>query len=153
VTDTTNLAEHYNALSAGTLSERLGIVLTEVGPERVVGTMPVAGNTQPYGMLHGGASCALVETLGSIGAVAHGMRHGRIATGVEINASHHRAARTGLVTGTATALSLGRSLASYQVEIVDEAGDLVCTARITCMLRDRPPGEADPGSGVAQPPR
>jgi 1,4-dihydroxy-2-naphthoyl-CoA hydrolase len=124
------------SLSAGALNERMGIVLLEATPERVVGTMPVEGNTQPYGLLHGGASCVLAETLGSVGAALHaGRTHGGIALGVDINATHHRAARGGLVTGVATALSLGSSVASYEVVITDEAGARLCTARITCALR------------------
>jgi uncharacterized protein (TIGR00369 family) len=132
-------AEAFNHASVGTLTERMGITLIEVSPERVVATMPVAGNTQPYGLLHGGASCVLVETLGSVGAVAHGTSLGMIAAGIEINATHHRAVRTGTVTGTARALHLGATLASYEVTIEDEAGRRVCTARITCILRARPP--------------
>ncbi len=141
MSDSTNPVEQLNANSAGTLVERLGIVLVEVGSQRVVATMPVAGNTQPYGLLHGGASCVLAETLGSLGAASHAAQSARIAAGIEINATHHRAARSGLVTGTATALSLGVSLASYEIEITDEFGRRVCTARVTCILRDRPPGD------------
>ncbi len=139
MSDSTNLADQLNEAIPGTLVERLGIALHEVTPHRVVATMPVAGNTQPYGLLHGGASCALAETLGSVGAAMHGRTLGKIAAGIEINATHHRAVRTGTVTGTATELFLGGSLATYHVEITDESGRLVCTARITCMLRDRPP--------------
>jgi uncharacterized protein (TIGR00369 family) len=125
------------ATVAGTLAERMGITLLEASPDRVVGTMPVAGNTQPYGLLHGGASCVLAETLGSIGAGLHARRANGIALGVEINASHHRAVRTGVVTGVASPLHLGRGVASYEIVITDEAGRRVCTARLTCLLRDR----------------
>jgi 1,4-dihydroxy-2-naphthoyl-CoA hydrolase len=122
--------------TAGTLAERLGIELVEATPERVVGTMPVAGNTQAYGMLHGGASCALAETLGSVGATLHGMQaHGRRALGVDINATHHKPIRSGRVTGVATPLHRGRTVATYDVVITDEAGARVCTARLTCLLR------------------
>jgi 1,4-dihydroxy-2-naphthoyl-CoA hydrolase len=131
--------EHANAMARGTLMERMGIVFTEVGTERLVATMPVEGNTQPYGLLHGGASVVLAETLGSFGSVLHaGPR--RIAVGIDINATHHRAARSGVVTGTARPLHLGSTMASWQVEVVDEAGRPVCTSRITCLLRDAPPG-------------
>jgi 1,4-dihydroxy-2-naphthoyl-CoA hydrolase len=123
----------------GALGEKMGIVFLEVTPQRVVGRMPVAGNTQPFGLLHGGASVVLAETLGSIGAVQHA-GEGRIAVGVDINATHHRAARSGFVTGTATALSLGNTLAAYEVVITDEEGNRVCTSRITCLIRPRPPG-------------
>jgi 1,4-dihydroxy-2-naphthoyl-CoA hydrolase len=120
----------------GALAERMGIAVTEVSPERIAGTMPVVGNTQPYGLLHGGASCVLAETLGSIGAALHAARaHGGIAVGVDINATHHKAARSGVVTGVATALRLGNAIASYEVVISDETGDRVCTARLTCILR------------------
>ncbi|HEV7713493.1 uncharacterized protein (TIGR00369 family) [Asanoa ferruginea] len=114
----------------------MGIVLTEMTPERVVGTMPVDGNTQPYGLLHGGASCVLAETLGSVAAVLHGHTVGRgLALGVDINATHHKAVRTGTVTGVATPAHRGRGTATYEIVITDEAGDRVCTARLTCLLR------------------
>jgi uncharacterized protein (TIGR00369 family) len=120
----------------GGLAERMGIVLSEATPERVAGTMPVDGNTQPYGLLHGGASCVLAETLGSVGAALHAARaHGGIALGVDINATHHKAARSGLVTGVATPLRLGSSIASYEILVTDDRGDRVCTARLTCLLR------------------
>ncbi|MBO9567493.1 MAG: hotdog fold thioesterase [Cellulomonas iranensis] len=121
----------------GTLLARLGIDVLEVRPDGAVGTMPVDGNTQPYGLLHGGASAALAETLGSLAAVAHA-GPGRAAVGVELNATHHRAARGGTVTGTARALHLGRSVATYEVEVADEDGRRLCTARLTCMLIDAP---------------
>jgi 1,4-dihydroxy-2-naphthoyl-CoA hydrolase len=120
----------------GTLAATMGITVTEAAPERVVGTMPVEGNTQPYGLLHGGASCVLAETLGSIGAALHAARvHGGIAVGIEINATHHRSARSGVVTGVATPLQLGGSVASYEIVITDESGGRICTARLTCLLR------------------
>jgi uncharacterized protein (TIGR00369 family) len=98
--------------------------------------MPVEGNTQPYGLLHGGASCVLAETLGSVGAALHAARtHGGIAVGVDINATHHRSARSGMVTGVATPLHLGGSTATYEIVISDEAGTRLCTARLTCLLR------------------
>lgn len=120
----------------GALAERMGVVLTEASPERVVGTMPVEGNTQPYGLLHGGASCVLAETLGSIGAALHGMTVSRpLSLGIDINATHHRAVRTGLVTGVASPVNRGGSVATYEIVITDETGDRVCTARLTCLLR------------------
>ena len=128
-----------NVMARGTLMERMGIVFTEVGTDRLVATMPVEGNTQPYGLLHGGASVVLAETLGSFGSVVHA-GPGRVAVGIDVNATHHRAAREGLVTGTATPLHLGSTMASWQVEIVDEQGRAVCTSRITCLLRDAAPG-------------
>jgi 1,4-dihydroxy-2-naphthoyl-CoA hydrolase len=120
----------------GALADRMGITLTEAAPERVVGTMPVEGNTQPYGLLHGGASCVLAETIGSIGAAMHAAQvHGGIALGVDISATHHRAARSGLVTGVATPLHLGSSIATYEIVVSDEVGRRICTARLTCALR------------------
>ena len=115
---------------AGTLGERMGIELLEASPERVVGTMPVDGNTQPYGLLHGGASCVLAETLGSVGAALHGQTVDRpFAVGVDINATHHKAVRSGLVTGVATPVHRGRTMATYEIVITDEGGERVCTAR------------------------
>jgi uncharacterized protein (TIGR00369 family) len=105
--------------------------------------MPVEGNRQPYGLLHGGASVVLAETIGSALAVL-ATSYAKTAVGVEINASHHSAARSGLVTGTATVLSMGRSWASVAIEIRDEAGALVCTSRLSCLLRDRQPGSPGP---------
>ncbi|HET8988050.1 MAG TPA: hotdog fold thioesterase [Humibacillus sp.] len=123
----------------GTLIERMGIEVLEATRERLVATMPVEGNTQPYGLLHGGASVVLAETLGSIGAGLHA-GPGRIAVGLDINATHHRAARACLVTGTATLLSAGRTLVSYDVVVTDDAGRRTCTSRITCLLREAVPG-------------
>ncbi len=134
--------EHLAALNmstAGTLIQRMGIELLEVTVDRVVGTMPVEGNTQPYGLLHGGASAVLAETLGSVGAGLHA-GEGRIVVGIDLNATHHRAARSGLVTGVATPLHTGSSVTSYQIEITDEDGRRVCTARLTCLVRKAPPG-------------
>ena len=127
-----------SAMNGGTLGEKMGIEFVEVTSQRVVGRMPVAGNTQPYGLLHGGASVVLAETLGTLGAMMHA-GEGQIAVGIEINATHHRAARSGFVTGTATALSLGKTLATYDVLITDDDGNRVCTSRITCLIRPTPP--------------
>jgi uncharacterized protein (TIGR00369 family) len=117
----------------GALNEKMGIELVEISAEKVVATMPVEGNTQPYGLLHGGASVVLAETLGSVGSALHAMPD-KLSVGVDINATHHRSATSGVVTGTATAIHLGRSSASYDVVITDEKGRRVCTARITCAL-------------------
>nr|WP_229785683.1 hotdog fold thioesterase [Promicromonospora citrea] len=111
----------------------MGMELLELAPDRAVGRIPVAGNTQPAGLLHGGASVALAETLGSLAAQAHA-GPGRNAVGIEVSATHHRGVREGWVTGTATALHLGRSTASYEIVVTDEAGKRVCTARLTCMI-------------------
>ncbi|WP_155389666.1 PaaI family thioesterase [Catellatospora paridis] len=126
----------YDTTMQGALAERMGIKLLEATPERLVATMPVEGNTQPFGLLHGGASCVLAETLGSIGATLHGSTIGRpYAVGVDISATHHRAARSGLVTGVATPLHRGGSIVTYEIVITDEDDQRVCTARLTCLLR------------------
>jgi 1,4-dihydroxy-2-naphthoyl-CoA hydrolase len=102
-----------------------------------VARMPVKGNTQPYGILHGGASCVLAETIGSVGSALHAGPD-RMTMGVEINASHHRSATEGYVTGVATRLHGGRTMTSYEIIITDDRDRRVCTARLTCALRDRP---------------
>ncbi|MEV4945902.1 hotdog fold thioesterase [Streptomyces sp. NPDC053755] len=121
--------------SAGHLGNRMGVQIVEASAEKVVGTMPVEGNTQPYGLLHGGASAVLAETLGSIGSMLHG-GVSKIAVGVDLNCTHHRGARSGLVTGVATPVHRGRSTATYEIVITDEQDKRVCTARLTCMLRE-----------------
>ncbi|MEV5984195.1 hotdog fold thioesterase [Streptomyces sp. NPDC052051] len=128
--------------SAGHLGTRMGVQIIEAAAERVVGTMPVEGNTQPYGLLHGGASAVLAETLGSIGAMLHGGAT-KIAVGVDLNCTHHRGVRSGLVTGVATPVHRGRSTATYEIVISDEDGKRVCSARLTCLLRDVRQGDAD----------
>jgi uncharacterized protein (TIGR00369 family) len=137
--DTMAAVAAMRAMNPSSLMDRMGIEVVEASPERLVATMPVAGNTQPYGLLHGGASVVLAETLGSIGSSLHAGPD-KAVVGLDINATHHRAARSGLVTGTATALSLGRTLASYEVVVTDEGGRRVCTSRITCLIRDAAPG-------------
>jgi 1,4-dihydroxy-2-naphthoyl-CoA hydrolase len=119
----------------GSLIDRMGIELIEATPQRLVATMPVAGNTQPYGLLHGGASVVLAETLGSYGAALHAGPD-RQALGIEINATHHRSVREGVVTGTAVALQLGSTSASYEIVVVDSASRRLCSARLTCLLID-----------------
>lgn len=128
----------------GPLVDQLGIKIVELSAERVVGTMPVAGNTGPGGAMHSGAACVLAETLAWHGSAAHG-GPGRSATGIEISATHHRAAADGEVTGIATRVHGGRTLATYEVEITDSGGSRVCTARLTCLLRD---GSAANGSAA-----
>jgi uncharacterized protein (TIGR00369 family) len=120
----------------GTLIERLGIEIISVTADTVVATMPVAGNTQPYGLLHGGASAALAETVGSLGAMAHAAPDA-IAVGVDLNITHHRGVTEGTVTATASALHKGRTVANYAIAITDDQGRLVATARLTCALKTR----------------
>lgn len=119
----------------GALGDRLGITLTRASATVAIGTMPVEGNTQPFGLLNGGASLALAETLGSVAANIHA-GSGRHAVGIEINGTHHRSATSGIVTGTATALTIGRTLAVYEIVVTDEKDRRLCTARLTCLLRD-----------------
>jgi 1,4-dihydroxy-2-naphthoyl-CoA hydrolase len=119
------------------LARSMGIEIVEATAERVVARMPVKGNTQPYGILHGGASCVLAETVGSVGSALHA-GPGRITMGIEISASHHRSASEGYVTAVATRLHGGRTLTNYEIIISDDQDRRVCTARLTCVLRDRP---------------
>jgi 1,4-dihydroxy-2-naphthoyl-CoA hydrolase len=121
----------------GGLARSMGIEVLEASAERVVARMPVKGNTQPYGVLHGGASCVLAESIGSIGSALHAGPD-RITMGIEISASHHRSATEGYVTAVATQLHGGRTLTSYEIIISDDQDRRVCTARLTCVIRDRP---------------
>ena len=118
---------------SGLLDQKMGIEILEASPERLVGRMPVEGNTQPIGLLHGGANVVLAESLGSIGTALHAGPD-RMIVGVDINATHHKSARSGYVTGIATAISLGKTMCSYQIEITNEDGQRTCTARITCLI-------------------
>jgi uncharacterized protein (TIGR00369 family) len=135
-TDRARPPDWYSTTNSA-LDTKMGVELLEVSAERVVARAPVAGNTQPLGLWHGGASCVLAETLGSIGASVHGSPD-RVGVGVDINATHHRSVLAGWVTGTATAIRLGRTVASYEIVLTDDDGRRVCTARITCQLVTRP---------------
>jgi 1,4-dihydroxy-2-naphthoyl-CoA hydrolase len=124
--------EELNSGSAGTMVEYLGIEFTEISDDFIRGTMPVEGRTrQPYGLLHGGASVALAETLGSTGATMCVDATQYQCVGQEINANHVRPARSGLVTGTARPVHLGGRTQVWTIDIVNEAGKLVCTSRLT----------------------
>jgi uncharacterized protein (TIGR00369 family) len=125
--------EFYKERGSGALDQKMGIKILEAEPGRIVGTMPVEGNTQPMGLLHGGANVVLAESLGSIGTSLHAGPNRKIV-GVDINATHHKSATTGLVTGVATAISLGKTLCSWEIIITNEAGERTCTARITCLI-------------------
>lgn len=129
-----DIHELLAARGPGALAERMGIALHEVSVDRVVATMPVEGNTQPYGLLHGGASAVLAETVGSLHAAVHAGA-GHQAVGLDISCTHHRSATTGTVTATSTPLSLGKTIASLSISIVDDEGRLVCTSRLTCLIR------------------
>jgi uncharacterized protein (TIGR00369 family) len=117
----------------GELDSKMGIEIIEASPSRLVGTMPVDGNRQPIGLLHGGANVVLAESLGSVGTQLHAGADRKIV-GVDINATHHKSATSGIVTGVATAVSLGKTMCCYEVVITNEAGERTCTARITCLI-------------------
>lgn len=135
----TDFLDVVSKTGLGELAESMGIELLEASSDRLVARMPVAGNRQPFGLLHGGASVVLAESVGSIAANLHAGPE-RVAVGIEISATHHRSATSGHVTATATALSLGHTLATYEIVIVDDEDKRVCTSRLTCLLRDRPGG-------------
>lgn len=133
-------ARAATAMGAGTLAGRTGVEFTSVAPDVVVARMPVEGNTQPAGLLHGGASAALAETVGSILAVVAG-GPGVAAVGVDLNATHHRAvtpARSRWVTAAGRPLHVGRTVVSLEVTVTDDDGRRVCTARLTCQLVPMP---------------
>lgn len=131
------MADDGWTIELGELDVKMGVRILEQSAERVVATMPVEGNRQSFGLLHGGASVAFAEALGSWAAVIHA-GPGRSAVGVDINATHHRAVRSGLVTGVATAIKLGRTIASHEIVVTDEDGNRLCTARITNLILDAP---------------
>lgn len=132
-----------NAARDGTLLQHLGMVFSEIGDDFIRGTMPVDERTkQPYGLLHGGASVALAESLGSTGASMCVDASQYLCVGQEINANHVRAARSGLVTGTARPLHIGGRTQVWSIEIVNESGKLVCTSRLTmAVIRIGGPGQ------------
>jgi uncharacterized protein (TIGR00369 family) len=128
------------AVALGEFNERIGMRFLEITPERIVATVPVEGNRQPYGLIHGGVNAAIAETLGSIAAVLNA-GPGGLAVGVELNCTHHRSARSGLVTGTCTPLHVGRQVSTFETVITDEQGRRTCTARLTCFAVKNVPGE------------
>ena len=130
--------EALNARSAGTLIHAIGIEFTELGEGYLRATMPVDARTlQPYGLLHGGASVALAETLGSSAGML--MADGNAVVGLEINANHLRAVRDGVVTGTARPVHIGRSTQVWEIRIEDEGQRPVCISRITLAVLPQPP--------------
>jgi 1,4-dihydroxy-2-naphthoyl-CoA hydrolase len=140
-------ADIFKVPDDDTLVARMGIKIIEASAARVVGTMPVLGNTQPYGLLHGGASCVLAETLGSLGSALHASPD-RITVGIEISATHHRGASRGEVTGVATLLHGGRTMTTYEIIITDDQGRRVCTSRLSCLLRETVPSVGGTGPAV-----
>ena len=117
------------------LDDKLGVRITDYDPERIVATMPVAGNEQPHGLLHGGAVCALVETVGSVAAALHAGPARRVV-GIELSASYLRSATSGVVTAVCTPVRRGRTLATYLVEVHDDRGRPTASARLTCLTLD-----------------
>lgn len=120
----------------GELADRMGIELIELSAEKAIATMPVEGNRQPLGLLHGGAYVVLAETLGSIAANVWAFPD-KAAVGIEVNASHSRSAREGIVTATCTAINLGRSLTTHEIVVTDSEGRRLSTVRITNFLKER----------------
>ena len=120
----------------GSLAEKMGIELIELSADHAVATMPVAGNTQPIGLLHGGAHVVLAESLGSFAANVHAHPWG-YAVGIELNATHHSSITEGVVTGTCVAIKLGKTLTSHEITMTDETGRLLSTVRITNYLRPK----------------
>jgi 1,4-dihydroxy-2-naphthoyl-CoA hydrolase len=118
----------------GPLDDKLGIQIVDFDPDRLVATMPVAGNEQPFGLLHGGATCALAESIGSWAAILHAGPGGDVV-GIELNASYLRAARSGVVTAVCTPVRRGRTLATYLIQVSDEDGRPTASARLTCLIR------------------
>jgi 1,4-dihydroxy-2-naphthoyl-CoA hydrolase len=139
----TDITTEVRSIGMGALGERMGITLVSAtidaqGLATITATMPVEGNTQPYGLLHGGASAVLAETLGSIasGITAHQrIGQGALVVGIDLNCTHHKAARDGVVTGIAHMISAGNTMLSSEIVITNEQGDRICTSRLTAMAR------------------
>ncbi|MEZ4897987.1 MAG: hotdog fold thioesterase [Saprospiraceae bacterium] len=127
--------EDLNTMAKGSMVEHIGIVFTEIGADYLVATMPVDARTkQPMGLLHGGASVTLAETMGSMGAwLAHPKSEEMLSVGLEINANHLKAVTSGTVTGKASPIRQGKTVQVWRIDISDESGDLICTSRITTM--------------------
>ncbi|MGW9310440.1 PaaI family thioesterase [Saccharomonospora azurea] len=144
---TENPSEQLSAILAGVspeiaeqqLNDKLGITFVDLTAERVSAVMPVKGNLQPFGLLHGGANAVLAESLGSILAALNAGPD-RVAVGLELSCTHHRAVTSGSVTGVATPLHVGRSTVTSEITITDDEGKRTCSARLTCVVRDRKPG-------------
>jgi 1,4-dihydroxy-2-naphthoyl-CoA hydrolase len=132
------LIERLVDTQGGELAQKMGIELVELGAERSVARMPVEGNRQVVGLLHGGAHVVLAESLGSMSAAIHAGPD-KIAVGIEINATHSRSVTEGVVEATCEALVLGRTLATHQITIRDEAGNRLSTVRMTNYIRDVKP--------------
>jgi len=139
----TDITAEVREIGMGALGERMGICLLSAsidaqGLATISATMPVEGNTQPYGLLHGGASAVLAETVGSIaaGITAHQrLGQGALVVGIDLNCTHHKSARDGVVTGVATMISAGNTMLSSEIVITNDLGERVCTSRLTAMAR------------------
>lgn len=139
----TDITAEVHSIGMGALGERMGISLVSAsidsqGLATITATMPVEGNTQPYGLLHGGASAVLAETLGSIasGITAHQrLGQGAMVVGIDLNCTHHKAARDGVVTGVAHMISAGNTMLCSEIVITNDQGDRICTSRLTAMAR------------------
>lgn len=142
----TDVTENLKEIGMGALGERMGLeyisaIIDEQGYATVTASMPVEGNTQPYGLLHGGANAVLAESIGSVasGITAHTLfGEGHIVVGIDLNCTHHKSARSGLVVGVARIISAGKTIISSQIEIKDMDDRLICTARLTCVVRTIP---------------
>lgn len=122
------------------LPARMGIEILKLSLDEVVGTLPVSGNRQPFGLLHGGANAVLAETLGSTLSALHALPE-RFPVGLELACTHHRSATEGLVTGVARPIHVGRSTSTTEIVITDAEGRRTCTAKLTCLHREtRPSG-------------
>ena len=136
--DAAQLPELAPEHAAEQLATRMGIELLTITLDEVVGRMPVAGNRQPYGLLHGGANAVLAETLGSTLSALHALPE-RFPVGLELACTHHRSATEGYVTGAARPVHVGRSTSTTEIVLTDHAGRRVCTAKLTCLHRDTQP--------------
>jgi uncharacterized protein (TIGR00369 family) len=130
------LTKALNEYGLGELAERMGIKLSEVSANRTVGTMPVEGNRQPLGLLNGGANAILAETLGSIAANV-AVYPTKVAVGVDINVTHHKAVKSGLVKGIATPNHIGKSTGSYVIEIFNDKEELTASARLSVFFKEK----------------
>lgn len=128
-------------ITLGELDEKMGVKILEQSVQRVVATMPVEGNRQSFGLLHGGASLAVGEAVGSWAAVIHASTLGKTAVGVDVSATHHKSARSGVITITAIPIHLGRTLTTHEVLITNDDGGRLCTLRITNLLLEKKSGK------------
>ncbi|WP_434444361.1 hotdog fold thioesterase [Lentzea sp. E54] len=127
-----------SAVSDGELlTVRMGVEITQWDMHEMIGTMPVKGNLQPYGLLHGGANAVLAESLGSLSAALYADTIGKVAVGLELSCTHHRSVAEGLVTGVCRPITQHRTTVTLEIVINDEHGRRTCTSRLTCILLDK----------------